>query len=202
MRPVLSSGSRYPQSSITQSDGALIKANLGGGVNATLGVDLTVLAGANPAGQALTYTPNPVQPGSTISHWDTIAYPNQLMEPAINSDLTHSVKPPEDLTLPLLRDVGWYPDADLDLVSDEVDACLGSDTRGTVYVGGTNTGVSNTLFTSGCTIADLLNNCGPGVGNHGDYVSCAAHLTDALNSNGIINGAQKGLLQSVVAGNK
>ena len=35
------------------------------------------------------------------------------MEPAINPDLTHSVKAPEDLTLELLRDVGWFADADL-----------------------------------------------------------------------------------------
>jgi hypothetical protein len=53
------------------------------------------------------YTPNPYQPGSSVSHWDTSAFPNQLMEPAINSDLTTSVKPPQDLTLPLLQDIGW-----------------------------------------------------------------------------------------------
>jgi hypothetical protein len=29
------------------------------------------------------------------------------MEPAINSDLTHDVTPPHDLTYPLLRDIGW-----------------------------------------------------------------------------------------------
>jgi hypothetical protein len=29
------------------------------------------------------------------------------MEPAINTDLTHSVTPPQDLTFPLLKDIGW-----------------------------------------------------------------------------------------------
>jgi hypothetical protein len=29
------------------------------------------------------------------------------MEPSINSDLTHAVRPPRDLTLPLLQDIGW-----------------------------------------------------------------------------------------------
>jgi hypothetical protein len=29
------------------------------------------------------------------------------MEPAINSDLTHEVEAPYDLTLPLLHDIGW-----------------------------------------------------------------------------------------------
>ncbi len=50
---------------------------------------------------------NPVQSGYTISHWDEIALPNQLMEPPINDDLTHSVAPPQDLTLKLLQDLGW-----------------------------------------------------------------------------------------------
>ena len=29
------------------------------------------------------------------------------MEPAINVDLTQSVEPPEDLTLPMFQDIGW-----------------------------------------------------------------------------------------------
>ncbi len=29
------------------------------------------------------------------------------MEPSINADPTHSVQSPQDLTLELLRDVGW-----------------------------------------------------------------------------------------------
>ena len=70
-----------PSVRITQADGNTLKANLAG-LNATLLLDLTVRAGSDPAGgRALLYTPNPVQPGSTISHWDTIAFPNQLMEP-------------------------------------------------------------------------------------------------------------------------
>ena len=53
------------------------------------------------------YSPNPAAPGSSVSHWDPSLTPNQLMEPFINQDLTHSVKPPQDLTFPLLRDIGW-----------------------------------------------------------------------------------------------
>jgi len=96
-----------PSVRITLGDGTLIKANLGTGVNATLGLNLAVRAGADPAGRALIYTPSPVQSGSSVSHWDTIATPNLLMEPFINSDLTHSVRSPQDLTLELLRDIGW-----------------------------------------------------------------------------------------------
>jgi hypothetical protein len=53
------------------------------------------------------WAPNPVQPGSSVSHWDTIAFPNLLMEPFINPGLTQLVGPPRDLTLPLLIDIGW-----------------------------------------------------------------------------------------------
>jgi hypothetical protein len=55
----------------------------------------------------LLFTPDPFQGGSSVSHWDTIAFPNLLMEPNINGDLTHSVTVPQDLTRQLLLDIGW-----------------------------------------------------------------------------------------------
>ena len=77
------------------------------GVVANIGLNLAQFAGADAAGRMLLFTPNPFQGGSSVSHWDTIAFPNQLMEPAINADLLHSVVPPADLTFPLLQDIGW-----------------------------------------------------------------------------------------------
>ena len=53
------------------------------------------------------FAPNPVQGGSSVSHWDQSLFPNQLMEPNISSDLTHSVVPVWDLTFSILRDIGW-----------------------------------------------------------------------------------------------
>lgn len=50
---------------------------------------------------------NPFQCGSSVSHFDTSAFPNQLMEPAINGDLTHEVTIPNDLTFQLFKDIGW-----------------------------------------------------------------------------------------------
>jgi hypothetical protein len=188
-----------PAVRITLADGNTIKAQLAGGVNATLTVDLTVLAGADPAGKALLNTPNPVQPGSSISHWDPIAFPNQLMEPAINSDLTHSVKEPQDLTLAEMRDVGWFPDADVDGVPDDSDCEPHSDFSATVVIGGCNSGVPNTFFLSGCTIKDLINHIAAGANNHGAFVSGVAQLTNALKKDGIITGAQKGAIQSCAA---
>ncbi|MRW84623.1 peptidase [Pseudoduganella sp. FT26W] len=102
-----------PAVRITQEDGQVLKQALAkrtrthSGMFANLGVNLGVRAGADPLGRMLMYAPRPNQPGSSVSHYDTSATPNLLMEPAINADLTHEVKPPFDLTYPLLRDIGW-----------------------------------------------------------------------------------------------
>jgi hypothetical protein len=102
-----------PAVRISLADGTAIRAQLNrrsrtaSGVIASLYVAGSQLAGANPFGRVYLFTPNPFQPGSSVSHWDVSATRNLLMEPSINSNLTHSVKPPEDLTLPLLQDTGW-----------------------------------------------------------------------------------------------
>lgn len=48
------------------------------------------------------YAPNPEQEGSSVSHWDTVLTPNQLMEPSYTGTLHNPV-----LELPLLQDIGW-----------------------------------------------------------------------------------------------
>jgi hypothetical protein len=78
-----------------------------GTVTATLTTDPNRKAGADLAGRPLLYTPNPLIPGSSVSHWDVSASPNLLMEPNISADLTLEVVPPKDLTLPLFKDLGW-----------------------------------------------------------------------------------------------
>jgi hypothetical protein len=104
-----------PAVRISLADGAIFKNALktrsrtSSGVRVNMDLNPAVYAGADPLGRALVYTPNPFQGGSSVSHWDTIATPNQLMEPAINADLTHSVTVPQDMTLPLLKDIGWNP---------------------------------------------------------------------------------------------
>jgi hypothetical protein len=113
-----------PTVSISLADGNAIKAQLGGGVTMTLGVDLSIRAGADPLGRARLNAPNPVQPGSSVSHFDPIASRNLLMEPAINANLTHNLKAPDDLTLEQLRDVGWFPDANLDGIPDNFQICI------------------------------------------------------------------------------
>jgi hypothetical protein len=50
------------------------------------------------------YAPNPLQGGSSISHWDVSATPNLLMEPFTSHDVSGSV----DLTRDLFEDLGWF----------------------------------------------------------------------------------------------
>lgn len=91
-----------PSARITQADGTALKANLGG-LAATLQLDATRRRGADASGRPLTFNPSPLQPGSSVSHWDTSASPNLLMEPSLNGDLGYDV----DLTLPAFEDIGW-----------------------------------------------------------------------------------------------
>jgi hypothetical protein len=101
-----------PAVRVTLADGNTLRAALTkrsrtkSGVIANLTTDPTRISGLD-GGFVQLYTPNPFQPGSSVSHYDVGAYPNLLMEPAINGDLTHSLQPPEDLTFKLLQDIGW-----------------------------------------------------------------------------------------------
>lgn len=96
-----------PSYGISQAAGNAIRAQLAlpAVVNATLGFAST-LAGTQVSG-GTSYVrmnaPNPVQPGSSVSHWTVDAFPNLLMEPSLNTSLFSDV----DLTIPLFRDIGW-----------------------------------------------------------------------------------------------
>jgi hypothetical protein len=73
-------------------------------VNGTLATDATRLAGTDELGRMLLYAPNPLELGSSISHWDIWATPDLLMEP-FNSPTVPLGE--VDLTLPHFRDIGW-----------------------------------------------------------------------------------------------
>lgn len=102
-----------PTLSITQNDGLILKNALrfrsrtSSGVIAAFGFNPSQLIGADTAGRVLMYTPNPFEQGSSVSHFDTLATRNLLMEPSATPDLTQSVRPPQDLTFPLFQDLGW-----------------------------------------------------------------------------------------------
>lgn len=63
--------------------------------------------GTDGANRPLLYTPNPRVAGSSVSHWDTVATPSLLMEPSITPGLSIILTAPRDLTVPLLKDLGW-----------------------------------------------------------------------------------------------
>jgi len=73
-------------------------------VNGTLAVDPSRIAGADELGRVLLYTPNPLEQGSSISHWDVSATPDLLMEPFASPAVPLGEV---DLTLPHFRDLGW-----------------------------------------------------------------------------------------------
>lgn len=93
---------------VSQADGTALKAQLANGVFATIHSSATKRAGADALGRPLVYTPNPLQSGSSVSHFDTSAMPNLLMEPAINSDLDPDGV---DLALSVFHDLGWFQGA-------------------------------------------------------------------------------------------
>ena len=92
-----------PTISVTQTDGAMIKGN--NGVQVALQTDFAHLQGADDAGRPRLFMPNPVQGGSSGSHYDSVAAPNLLMEPAINDSLHGALF--IDMSAALLEDTGW-----------------------------------------------------------------------------------------------
>lgn len=96
-----------PSLSVSDTDGFIIKGQLGAPVNATLLANTAAPSGVDTSNRALLYAPATFSGGSSVSHWDTTAYPNQLMEPNISGDLTHSAVPVWDLTWSLFQDIGW-----------------------------------------------------------------------------------------------
>jgi hypothetical protein len=93
-----------PTVSVSLADGNAIKANLAGGVTVTIGPNAAFLAGADDNGRVLVYAPNPVEAGSSISHWDVNAEPSLLMEPFVTDGLSDEV----DLTQYAFEDIGWF----------------------------------------------------------------------------------------------
>jgi len=110
---------------------------------------------------------------------------------ATSGDLVYSVSE--------IQAVGVLLDQDGDGIPDSEDACPNSDLSITVIIDSCDSGVANTLFPTGCTLSDLLMQCADGVNNHGEFVSCVAHLTNKLKRAGTITGQQKGAIQSCAA---
>ncbi len=105
-----------PSLGVTQALGNAIKANLPG-TNATLGTDPDAPLSGTTDGCLRMFAPNPVQSGSSVSHFHSDAFPNLLMEPALNRSIFDKI----DLTLPLFRDIGWRMNPENILFRDTFD---------------------------------------------------------------------------------
>ena len=182
---------------ISLPDANAIKASLPG-VTVRMLVDDSILAGTDRVkGLMMLAAFDPVIGGSSISHFEPVAFPNQLMEPAINSDLTSSVDTPQDLTTKLLTDIGWF--SDRDGVPDGADRCLASDIRPTVIIGACDSGVTNDVQPDGCSVSDVVARCSS-ARNRGQYASCVAQATNALEASGVISAVEHDKIQSCAAG--
>ncbi len=98
----------------------------------------SLTAGVGPAGHVHMFAPNPVQPGSSVSHWDTTVAPNEVMEPAY----TGPIHDPH-LAVQLLQDIGWT-----------VSACGNG-----VIEGGETCDDGNTANGDGCSSGCRVENC-------------------------------------------
>jgi hypothetical protein len=75
-----------------------------------------LVSGQDGAGNVRLYAPNPAEAGSSIYHYDTVANPDLLMEPILNSSLDGRL----DLTDELMSDIGWILFADGDVNGDGI----------------------------------------------------------------------------------
>ncbi len=191
-----------PAVSMTRGDGLAIVGQLGTGVTAQLIVDPNVRAGADSEGRARLYAPNPLVGGSSVSHYDSVANRNLLMEPSINPDLTHEVSAPDDMTHELFLDIGWFPDSDLDGVPNASDSEANSVLTPTIVIDGIDTGVPNQLLRSGSTMSDAIADATAAARNHRQFVDAVAKLAEGWRRESLSTQAQKDAIISAAAGSK
>ena len=89
---------------------------------------------------------------------------------------------------------GYGATHSVDFEDIEVTGCLVP-----VIIDGCDTGVTDQGLDGGSTISDKIAECAAGAGNHGQFTSCVAHLTNDLKRAGIITGQEKGAIESCAA---
>lgn len=171
-----------PSIGVTLDQGNTFKSELGTGVNVTLQLDFNFRAGGDGNGNVRLFMPNPVQGGSSRSHFDTVASPNLLMEPSINTDLRGAVD--LDLTPALLEDEGWSANRD-NAAIESCDTGLPRYQEGGSIIGATVLAHS--------TICDIFGR------NHGGYASCMTKAANSLAARGAITKRENGRVQQCAA---
>jgi PA domain-containing protein len=152
-------------------------------VTLTIGLNQARRAGTDLQDRPQLYASTPIAPGSTLNHWDPIAFRNLLMEPAINPDLTHNLIAPFDTTLAEMHDMGWFTDADLDGKEDA-----------TVILNGCDTRVENEFIGNGALLADQarawFRQCALSTSGAKAFEACVDDLAKAAHADRIITGKQ------------
>jgi len=138
------------------------------------------LAGADAAGRVRLYAPPIYQPGSSISHFDTVALPNLLMEPSITPTLLGASS--VDLTAAYFEDIGWKTEL-------SIAGC------------GKGSGALATLV-NGTFLASPVFACANDAKNKGQFQSCSTQYFNRLRDAGVISGAYKGTFASCTASGK
>lgn len=163
-----------PTISISLDDGNAIKAALPG-VSVEFFTDPTRQAGTNQ-GYVRLYAPTTVALGSSISHFDTVASPNLLMEPSINADLRSATN--LDLTPALMQDIGWQLE--------------------TLKTGDCDTGVPGTLA-NGQMLHANVDACTASARNKYQFVSCMNKVTNAAKAAGLLSPRQQAAITTCAA---
>jgi hypothetical protein len=152
-----------------------------GSITISMGSVPGQLAGADASGRTRLYSPITVAAGSTFSHFDVVASPNVLMEPAITDSLRAEIN--LDLTPALLADIGWVLNA------------------GTAQIGNcsTNVPVHQNGLIYGANVQAWSNLCLIQAKNKGAYQSCMAQYKNEATALGILDGNQGGSVASCAA---
>jgi hypothetical protein len=116
-------GVTIPTMSVTKAAGDSLRARLEQGpAVVALSLARTPRPGIDSLGRVKMYAPGNLQPGSSVSHFDTAPLgPDLLMEPRITMNLGQGL----DLTDELLRDIGWLPDLNFNGLDDRKELDLG-----------------------------------------------------------------------------
>ncbi len=96
-----STGKTYP--AMTNTERITASTNTGNlhWVGPNVLANIGILSSGTSGGHVRMYAPNPAQPGSSVSHWDTVLSPDELMEPYLTPTTDYR------LTIELLKDLGW-----------------------------------------------------------------------------------------------
>jgi hypothetical protein len=131
-------------------------------LTARLGGSPALALGADPQQRPFLYATNPVSKGSSVSHFDPLAYPDLLMEPFSTPPAKHD----PDLTLPALQDIGWGSGCGNGQVDPGEECDDGSQ-------------LSDTLANA-CRSNCQSAHCGDGVLDNGEHCDSGANNSDTL----------------------